>query len=80
MTKKRKRYRRPRCPKCDSAKTVPIVYGMPSYEAFKKQEEGRLVLGGCVIEDDSPDRHCKKCGHEFRRSDGLDILDLTPLT
>lgn len=52
---------------------------MPSYEAFEKQEEGKLVLGGCVIEDDSPDRHCKKCGHDFRRSDDLDILGLTPL-
>jgi hypothetical protein len=33
---------------------VPIVYDMPGLELVEDEEEGRVVLGGCVIEDESP--------------------------
>lgn len=30
------------CPKCRSTKTVPILYGYSSYEAFEAAEQGEL--------------------------------------
>lgn len=45
------------CPSCKAKEGVDIQYGMPSYEAF---ELGEIALGGCIIEDDSPERRCLK--------------------
>lgn len=62
-----RRSRAPRtCPKC-GAKTVPILYGEPTPDAFQAAERGELVLGGCVVSDDSPSRTCTTCGHAFGR-------------
>lgn len=49
----------PICPEC-GAQGVPIVYGMPGVELFKKEEQGPVVLGGCVIEGDDPNWACKR--------------------
>lgn len=54
-----------KCPACGSINTVKILYGMPTYEAFEAQERGELVLGGCCIGMDDPDRACKDCGQQF---------------
>ena len=56
----------PTCPKCGSAKNIPIVYGRPSTELMEKAERGEVALGGCII---TPDRNlykCKVCRTEFR--------------
>ena len=50
-----------KCPKCGSNNTVPIVYGMPPYELFEKEEIHEVILGGCIVHDDSPSWHCKDC-------------------
>lgn len=57
--------RRPRCPKCLSKTIVPIMYGLPTEKAFLESQQGKLVLGGCCISDESPKWHCKACEHEF---------------
>jgi len=31
----------------------------------KEYGEGKIELGGCVIEEDAPDWHCKDCEVEF---------------
>ena len=62
------------CPKCQSKKVVPIVYGMPSMEAGKEAEAGKYVLGGCCISDKSPKWHCLNCEHELGTY--MDIVDL----
>ena len=31
------------CPKCKSDRTVPILYGYPSHEAFEAEERGELM-------------------------------------
>lgn len=50
------------CPKCKTNREViPILYGYPSYEGFKKAEAGKLKLGGCEITEDSPQFYCKAC-------------------
>jgi hypothetical protein len=55
--------KRPPCPKCQSEKIVPIVYGLPRYEFFEKAKADEFILGGCTIYEDSPQWHCKECGH-----------------
>lgn len=45
---------------------VPIVYGLPSSQAFEVEERGEIVLGGCLIEEDAPTRACKECGARWK--------------
>ena len=54
-----------KCPKCGSAKVLPILYGFPSAEALKAGLESKIKLGGCVIKDGAPIWHCAECGHEW---------------
>ncbi|MAT39427.1 MAG: hypothetical protein CL946_07460 [Ectothiorhodospiraceae bacterium] len=53
------------CPRCGSTKTIPIKYGMPSPALALKASEGKLILGGCCILNDSPDTHCTECEYEW---------------
>lgn len=62
MTNKRRK-----CPQCQSKKVVPIIYGMPTQETFEEAEEGKLIIGGCCLSDDSPEWHCNDCQHEFNK-------------
>jgi predicted RNA-binding Zn-ribbon protein involved in translation (DUF1610 family) len=54
-----------KCPECGSSKALPILYGMPSAEAGKAAQEGKIILGGCSIEIGAPTWHCDQCGHEW---------------
>jgi Zn finger protein HypA/HybF involved in hydrogenase expression len=54
------------CPNCKAKEGVNILYGMPSPELFEKAERGEIALGGCVIEENQPDRRCLKCNHEWQ--------------
>lgn len=47
--------------KCEH-KWVPIVYGLPSGELFRKAERGEVELGGCCITPGAPTHRCSKCG------------------
>jgi hypothetical protein len=38
------------------------VYGYPTRETFEAAERGELALGGCVIDEESPDYECRGCG------------------
>ncbi len=49
------------CPECESKNVVPIIYGMPTCEVQKKEEEGKIQLGGCCIMPDSPRYACNDC-------------------
>jgi hypothetical protein len=53
------------CPKCSSVANVPIAYGKPGHEAIEAHKHGLIYLAGCVIENESIDRHCKACGYEW---------------
>ncbi|MCX7720652.1 MAG: hypothetical protein N2Z64_05145 [Dictyoglomus thermophilum] len=54
-----------KCPKCGSKNVIPIIYGYPTSEAFEKEKRGEIILGGCVIEYDSPNWYCKECGYKW---------------
>lgn len=52
----------PPCPKCGSTEAVEILYGYPTSEAGMAAERGEIVLGGCLILEQSPAYQCRGCG------------------
>jgi hypothetical protein len=69
-----------KCPKCNGANIVPIAYGEPTYETCLESEEGKCVLGGCLIEVDEDGKnimdqyHCIDCGYEYNKSKVIDVI------
>lgn len=57
----------PVCPECGSESIARIQWGRPIWtEELKRDlEEGRAVLGGCCISEESRDWECRECGHRF---------------
>lgn len=60
------------CPYCGSRNIAHLIYGMPAFteELQRKLDEGKVALGGCVLEYDRPMPyyhyyHCNDCGEEF---------------
>lgn len=62
------------CPECGGP-SREIVYGMPSEEFAEAAEASDdIVIAGCCIDVDDPDRECKVCGHQWQNPgfrDGL---------
>ena len=54
-----------RCPLCRSNEHIPIVYGFPSEAIQQAVQKGEIELGGCIVRENPPSRHCKNCGHYF---------------
>ncbi len=49
-----------RCTICGSRlRLLPVLYGMPTSDAFEEEQRGELVIGGC--EPDGPTRVCAVC-------------------
>ena len=55
------------CPSCGSDQVLPIQYGFPPDELMEESRQGRVILGGCCISDESPEWHCASCDHEWGR-------------
>jgi hypothetical protein len=55
----------PSCPQCGSVQTIPISSGMPDHELFAASERGEVLIGGCILMGDDPDRHCVACGIDW---------------
>lgn len=60
------------CPKCNSKKVIPILYGYPTREMFEDSDNDKCILGGCCIQFDEEAKdslnnfHCKDCGFEWK--------------
>jgi hypothetical protein len=67
-----------RCAECGSTHAVPIVYGLPGPELQAQAEAGEVILGGCVVDDDSPVWHCGDCGYEWGRWGDQQAEEATP--
>ena len=65
----------PACPRCGAREAVPVAYGYPGPEAAAAQERGELVLGGCMIGDESPEFICGHCHAPLPWSGSHDIAD-----
>lgn len=67
--------RRPRrCTACLARTIAPVLYGMPAIDEQMERDvdEGRLVLGGCLIGFDDPAWSCTTCGAPIKRPCGGD--------
>lgn len=53
------------CPACSSKDIAPIVYGEPDAEGAAAEKRGEVVLGGCLVGNDSHAFKCRACGEEF---------------
>ncbi len=49
------------CPHCKSRNIAEIVYGYPSDELLHSNDDN-VIVGGCVVDVDSPNWRCKQCG------------------
>jgi hypothetical protein len=59
------------CPKCGSRKIVPIAYGFPSGTTVEKGKRREIILGGCMIDLDSPRYGCLDCQKKDWEAIGL---------
>ncbi len=55
----------PKCPKCGSRKTIPIVYGKATMWHLEMEIKDEIKIGDKEIKSDSPKWHCKKCKNEW---------------
>ncbi|MFI5915118.1 hypothetical protein [Dactylosporangium sp. NPDC051541] len=55
------------CPECGEPGKM-IIYGLPDPQLRQGAAEGRVSLGGCLIEDGAPDWHCPR-GHRWADPD-----------
>lgn len=53
------------CPSCGSRSVVRIAYGHPSEETQEAARRGVVVLGGCILAEDAPKWHCRRCKHSW---------------
>ena len=53
------------CPECKSKNVLKTLYGLPNEEGIKAEREGKVVLRGCIIMEDSREWICGDCSHEF---------------
>ncbi len=58
------------CPFCNSDNVAEYLYGLPvfSEELNKEIKEGKIILGGCEIDDQFPLYKCNNCGKEWSDS------------
>jgi len=48
---------------------VPVLYGLPTEEAWEGVASGGFVLGGCVLDGNDPTSRCIGCGYGSELSD-----------
>jgi ribosomal protein L37AE/L43A len=65
MTDEKGKHRENRCPRCGSPDVAEIAYGLPSPDLIEHSRRGRTVLGGCVIDPDSPVWQCLACDAQW---------------
>jgi hypothetical protein len=57
------------CPRCQSRDVVTIVYGRLAPEGQQRVRDGLIVSGGCMVDRENPDWHCKSCRYEWYEAD-----------
>ena len=51
-----------KCEACGKTTVVPILYGLPTEEAFESARRGEIALGGCIVDIGNPTLTCTSCG------------------
>jgi hypothetical protein len=64
------------CPSCGARSVVRIAYGHPAVETEEAARRGVVVLGGCILAENSAKWHCFGCSHEWGKLlDDKELLD-----
>ena len=55
------------CPKCKSKNIASILWGeiLLTAEGKNNRENGKIVLGGCCVSENDPDKECNDCFHRW---------------
>jgi hypothetical protein len=58
---------KPPCNECGSKNVVRILYGLTDLDEkmMRMIDEGKITLGGCMIDEDPPKWVCKDCKHKY---------------
>ncbi len=56
-----------KCPNCESKNTCRIIYGLVNADPKLMTDLAaeRVHLGGCLVSDHDPNRHCNDCEADF---------------
>jgi len=59
------------CPSCNSENVAWILWGYPDCMDKIKQEleDGKIILGGCLVNDHDPEWECNDCHHRFQSNE-----------
>jgi|GEM_PF-6450299 len=58
------------CPICEkSDKLIPFLYSKPTKKSFDLAREGKVILGGCIIREGSPNYRCSRDLVDFKLTD-----------
>lgn len=70
------KYKPKKCPVCKFKPVASIFYGYPimNDDLEEKIKLGKIVLGGCFVEPESPEWECSNCGTQFKRIRENDYL------
>ncbi len=55
-----------RCPKCNSAKIIPVIYGSASPALCKQESRGEVLLGHHMMINNPPKHYCCDCAQLWR--------------
>lgn len=63
--------KKPNCPKCNSKNIAWILWGLPAdMKSLKKElDQGKIVLGGCLVSNNDPKWECNDCHHRWGERD-----------
>ncbi|MGI6612408.1 MAG: hypothetical protein ACOX0Z_02440 [Candidatus Nanosyncoccaceae bacterium] len=56
-----------KCPRCGNDSVAWILYGEPVFNERLEKElaNGKVAIGGCLINPKNPKWKCNNCKHEF---------------
>ena len=57
------------CPNCKAKEAVDILYGYPTDETLEAWKNKEIELGGCILDQENPNRKCMKCNHQWKTND-----------
>lgn len=61
-----------KCFTCGSLDVANLIYGDPTAEEIKEQEQNKIKLDGCTKTEDSPRYQCNKCGEKWTKDEAID--------
>ena len=54
-----------KCPECGSTHILEIMYGFPAHIAVEQERAGKIILGGCIVDEGNPKWRCIECNTDF---------------